>query len=238
MCQLLSEEHQVCIVHGGTRAFIGGENCDSVLATPLTGEQTADNVVKVLGGQVNKSLVACLGRAGVQAIGICGVDANVVRLRRVQPGTPSNGHAMEVAAVDSFWLDIITRNGGVPVMANVALGPDRRYHCLCADQLAAACAIAWHADALIFLTGAEGVQNDDGSIMRWLESGQIATSMGSSAASHRMLSKLVACHHALKHGVHRARIFPVCRMQSLPDFYIKRIDCGTEIILASSASRA
>ena len=98
--------------------------------------------------------------------------------------------------------------------------------------MAAACAIGWQANALIFLTGGKGIHDKDGKIIRWLEAEQINLLVTSSIVADKVLPKLVACHDALKQGVHRVRIFPVSHIQSLPSFFMERLDCGTEIIIS------
>jgi len=228
---LLYDGHTAIVVHGGARAFLGDDNSQ---IAPAKGEDPGDMALMVLGGRVNKYLVATLGAAGVPAIGICGADGNTVRLRRVHPGLRSNGHDLEVATVNPFWLDAITRSGGVPVLANVALGPDARYHYLCADELAGACAIGWRTDALIFLTGDEGFQDSDGKVVRWLGTEQITALRAGSSVPDRMLSKLIACQNALTQGVNRTRIFPARHIQNLPSFFTERLNFGTEIIPGDS----
>ena len=235
--QLLSQGHQVTIVHGSARPLLNPDGNGADRPSTKVKEWPDDPALMVLGDRLHKCLVASLNRAGVPAIGVCGADGNMVRIRRLRSGSPSNETTLEVAAVDPFWLNVISQNHGVPVMANVATGANDGFHCLCADDLAAACAIGWRADALIFLTSAEGVRNGDGMVLRWLEAGQDANLLSHSAGSRGMLSKLVACNKALRSGVHRARILPVSQTQSLSTFCFERVDYGTEVILPVGAAK-
>jgi acetylglutamate kinase len=235
--ELLFEGHRIIVIHGGIRTpYKVPGNGNSRMCVVREFISNGDEALMLLAGRINKNLVALLARAGISAIGLCGADGNTVRTKAPTSDQGQSGVPLQVAAVDPFWLDCITGSGGVPVMANVAVGPDGQYQCVCADELAAASAIAWHANALIFLTRAEGVRDGNGIVMRWLEAEQIAAHIHSPECSSDVLSKLVACYDALQHGVHRVRIFPLSRIQSLGLFFRERIDFGTEIILSSYAA--
>ena len=50
-----------------------------------------------------------------------------------------------------------------------------------------------------------------------------------SIISGGMLPKLQACGQALKQGVGRVRIFPANEAEILPQFYLTKLSCGTEV---------
>jgi acetylglutamate kinase len=60
-------------------------------------------------------------------------------------------------------------------------------------MMAASCAIALHADELVFLTDVPGVKGADGAVMRWLSIDQIAEMAKSAVISGGMLPKLGSC---------------------------------------------
>lgn len=239
IAQLLAEKHLIVVVHGRNRTLLqpfldidplsGAVQEQSLIASKL------QDIELMAVSKLNKTFVAILGTMGIPSFGLCGGDGNMVRTRRrmEKPAPPSPRHPYEIeaAAVDPFWLEVIAKNGAVPVLANVALGPDRQYHSVSADQLAAECAIAWKADALVFLTREEGIKNEDGHVMRWLEAGKVIDARYTSALSPNLFSKLNACSYVLRRGVKRARILPLSRSESLASFYFSRIEFGTEVIL-------
>jgi acetylglutamate kinase len=96
--------------------------------------------------------------------------------------------------------------------------------------MAAACAVACHADSLIFLTDVAGVKNAQGAVIPWLNTKDVAALIEDSVIAGGMLPKLDACSHALKKGVGRVRILPAARAEILPQFYFAKLDCGTEVI--------
>jgi acetylglutamate kinase len=118
------------------------------------------------------------------------------------------------------------------VLSSVALGGDGQYYNVNADQMAAACAIACEADALIFLTDVPGVKQADGSLMARLDTKEVAGLIGESVVSGGMVPKLEACTQALKSGVGRVRILPASHVEVLPLFYFTKLECGTEVLRA------
>ncbi len=95
--------------------------------------------------------------------------------------------------------------------------------------MAAACAAACHANALIFLTDVPGVKDADGAVMPWLSTKQAEDLAAGSVISGGMLPKLAACKQALRDGVGRVRILPASEVEALPQFYLTKIECGTEV---------
>jgi acetylglutamate kinase len=82
---------------------------------------------------------------------------------------------------------------------------------------------------LIFLTDVSGVKDATGSVMPWLSTKQAAELAANSIISGGMLPKLHACGLALKQGVGRVRILPAAEVEMLPQFYLTKLSCGTEV---------
>jgi acetylglutamate kinase len=186
----------------------------------------------VLAGIVNKSLVAAIAAAGYPAIGLCGGDGGVFRARKKQDAEFDLGFVGEICFSEPRWLRAIWAEHGIPVLSSVALGGDGQYYNVNADQMAAACAIACEADALIFLTDVAGVKQADGEVMPRLDTKQVAGLIEESVISGGMMPKLEACTQALKSGVGRVRILPASQVEVLPLFYFTKIECGTEVLRA------
>jgi acetylglutamate kinase len=115
------------------------------------------------------------------------------------------------------------------VIACLALGADGEYYNVNADEMAAACAAVCHANTLIFLTDVPGVKDAAGAVMPWLTTKQAAELMAGAVISGGMLPKLLACGQALKQGVGRVRILPATEAELLPQFYLEKLSCGTEV---------
>jgi len=234
--ELVRDGHQVAVVHGGgvqlTRALkTMGIESEFVGGLRVTTAETRDVALMVLAGRVNKGLVAALGALGQPAVGLSGGDGLMFRARKKRTA-PDLGYVGEIAASDTRWLEAIWQMSGVPVISSMALGFDGEYYNINADEMAAACAIACRADALVFLTDVPGVRGSNGEVLRWLSIDQIAEMAKSAVISGGMLPKLSACREALLNGVKRVRILPAEAAGALPDLCSTRVAHGTEVMVA------
>jgi len=236
IASLAADGHQVALVHGGgvqlTRLLAQmGKKSEFISGLRITDAETRDAALMVLGGRVNKSLVAALTQCGQSAMGLTGGDGHVFRARKKKTN-PDLGFVGEIAATDPKWLDAIWTMGAVPVISSIALGFDGEYYNINADEMASAAAIATHADALVFLTDVPGVKGADGQVLRWLSLKEVPALESSAVVSGGMLPKLEACKAALTHGVKRVRILPASAAALLPDLISTRVNDGTEVIAA------
>jgi acetylglutamate kinase len=234
IAELAQDGHHVAVVHGGgstlTRMLTQlGKTSEFVDGLRVTDAETRDVALMVLSGTVNKKVVAAIQATGMPAIGFCGGDGMTFRARKKFVRGRDLGFVGEICFVEPCWLEAIWRQGGIPVLASLALGADGEYYNVNADEMAAACAGACHANALIFLTDVAGVKNAEGTVLRWLSTKQAADMAADSIISGGMLPKLQACRQALKHGVARVRILPAAEADLLPQFYLTKLSSGTEV---------
>jgi acetylglutamate kinase len=232
--QLAHDGHQVAIVHGGgsalTRTLKGlGKASNFVNGLRITDAATRDVALMVLAGMVNKTLVAAVAGSSQPAVGLCGGDGLAFRARKKRLAGHDLGYVGEIVSVEPRWLEAIWQQGGIPVISSVALGIDGEYYNVNADEMAAACAVACQANALIFLTDVAGVTGADGKVIRWLDLKLASTLIADSVIAGGMLPKLAACGDALRRGVSRVRILPAAQAHSLAQFYLSKLDCGTEV---------
>src|SRR5277367_2919746 len=233
---LVRDGNQVAVVHGGgvqlTRTLKAlGKQSEFIDGLRVTDAETRDVALMVFAGRVNKGLVAALGALGQPAVGLSGGDGLMFRARKKRT-EPDLGFVGEIAASDPRWIEAIWQLNGVPVICSMALGFDGEDYNINADEMAAACAIACHAGALVFLTDVPGVKGANGEVLRWLSIDQIAEMAKSAVISGGMLPKLGACREALLNGVKRVRILPADAAGSLPDLCSSRVVFGTEVMVA------
>ncbi|WP_420236444.1 acetylglutamate kinase [Telmatobacter bradus] len=236
IAELVKDGNQVAVVHGGgvqlTKTLKAlGKQSEFINGLRVTDAETRDAALMVLAGKVNKGLVAALGSLGQPAIGMSGGDGLIFRARKKKTD-PDLGFVGEIASSDPRWLDAIWQLNGVPVLSSMALGFDGEYYNVNADEMAASCAMACQADALIFLTDVPGVRDATGTVLRWLSIDQIAEMAKSGVINGGMLPKLSACRQALLNGVKRVRILPANAASTLPDLCSSRVAHGTEVMVA------
>jgi len=237
VAELAQDGHRVAVVHGGGSALTRvlkqlGKQSEFVSGLRVTDAETRDVALMVLGGMVNKKVVAAIQAAGMPAVGFCGGDGMSFRARRKSVHGNDLGFVGEICFAEPCWIEALWQQGGIPVLASLALGADGEYYNVNADEMAAACAAACHANALIFLTDVPGVKDAGGSVIPWLSTSEAEDLAAHSIISGGMLPKLEACKKALKQGVGRVRILPAAEADALPQFYFTKLDCGTEVTCA------
>lgn len=191
------------IVHGGGPSI---SRLMERLALPVTfheglrvtDEQALEVVTMVLRGQVSTALVAGLGRLGLRAVGLSGVDAGLVR---AVPHPDSHlGLVGRVDAVRSDLLWALIRQGLVPCLAPLALDGAGQLRNLNADTLAGAVAAVLQARWTIFLTDVPGVLRRDGTLAERLTPDEVEGMIADGQISGGMIPKVRACLDALGQG--------------------------------------
>lgn len=237
IAELAHDGHRVAVVHGGGSALTRvlnrlGKKSEFVSGLRVTDAETRDVALMVLGGMMNKKVVAAIQSAGMPAVGFCGGDGMSFRARKKLTKGNDLGFVGEICFAEPCWIEALWQQGGIPVLASLALGADGEYYNVNADEMAAACAAACHANALIFLTDVPGVKNAEGAVIPWLSTREAEGLVANSIVSGGMLPKLQACKQALKQGVGRVRILPATEADALPQFYLTKLPCGTEVTCA------
>lgn len=229
--------HRVGVVHGGGPALTRtlerlGKKSEFVNGLRVTDAETRDVALMVLAGGINKRLVAALARAGQPAVGLAGGDGLAFRARKVPANGRDLGFVGEICAADPSWLEAVWAQGALPVVASLALGLDGEYYNVNADQMAAACAEACGAEALVFLTDVPGVWDAGRALIGRLTTADVAALAEREIIRGGMLPKLDACRRALAGGVERVHIVPAAEVEALPRVLAAEARIGTEVVAA------
>ena len=201
------------IVHGGGPQ-IGqllarlGKQSEFVDGVRITDEETMDVVEMVLGGQINAEIVALVGDAGGQAIGLTGKDAGgFLRVRRLLgPGGRDLGRVGTPERVDVSLIRTLTKEGFIPVVAPVGVDEDGHTYNVNADTAAGAIAEALAAEKLILLTDVEGVLGDDKRLIQQMSAGDVRRAITDGTVKGGMIPKLECAVQALERGVTAAHV--------------------------------
>jgi acetylglutamate kinase len=201
---------EMVVVHGGGKQmtrYLADRGIESRFAGGLrvTNPETLDAVLKVFAGSVNHELVASLNRAGALAVGLSGIDAFLVEAEQMDPALGAVGR---VTKSNPALLQLLTANGYLPVVACVAGDRAGRVYNVNADQMAVACAAAFGARQLIFLTDVEGVLDGAGQVRPVLTVAESERLIAGGVATGGMQAKLNAALAALAGGVEQVRIAP------------------------------
>ena len=195
--------HILVVVHGGGKQMTRyleerGIQSQFVNGLRVTTEETMDALIKVLAGSVNQHLVAVLIEAGASAVGLSGVDANLVTAEQMDPALGAVG---KVTQSRGELLNILTDNRFLPVVACLAGDGHGGFFNVNGDQMAVACATAFAADRLVFLTDVDGVLDGEGHTIAQLDPHGVAQLIASGVAKGGMQAKLNAAVSAVEGGV-------------------------------------
>ncbi len=211
IAQVAARGHQVVVVHGGGKQmtrFLAERGVESRFVNGLrvTTPETVDAVLKVFAGSVNHGLVASFVAAGAKAVGLSGIDAALAVAEQMDPALGAVGR---IVSAKPDLLELLTGAGYLPVVACVAGDGKGQVYNVNADQMAAACATAFRADHLVFLTDVAGVLGSDKStVLHSLTSRCCEDLIAAGVATGGMQAKLNAAMDALNKGVKEVVIAP------------------------------
>jgi len=199
------------IVHGGGPQ-IGrtlerlGVKSTFVDGLRVTDDQTMDVVEMVLGGTVNREIVALIQQAGGRAIGLTGNDGDMIRVTRRTSPDRDLGRVGQVRGVDPAPISAVADAGYVPVIAPIGVDDDGVTHNVNGDEAAGAVAEALHAEKLILLTDVEGVLDAKGTLIPQLTVDEARKHIAEGTIRGGMIPKIECCISALESGVGRTHI--------------------------------
>ncbi|HEY2012146.1 MAG TPA: acetylglutamate kinase [Bryobacteraceae bacterium] len=224
---------EIVVVHGGGKQmtrFLAERGIESRFVNGLrvTTPETVDAVLKVFAGSVNHELVASLNRAGALAVGLTGIDAFLVEADQMDPALGAVGR---VTSSNPALLHLLVGHGYLPIVACVAGDRQGQVYNVNADQMAVACAAAFGAEQLIFLTDVEGVLDGARQVRPLLTATDSEQLITDGIATGGMRAKLEAALAALAGGVGQVRIAP----GAAPDVLERILEgepVGTQMVLS------
>jgi acetylglutamate kinase len=174
----------------------------------VTDRETIDVVQMVLAGKVNKDLVQLLERHSGRAVGLCGLDDNLLQAEKL--AAPEDlGFVGEITGVNPAPLNNATRNGYVPIVATIAGGENGEVYNINADIAAARIAAELGAEKLILMTDVRGLlhdKDDESSLIPVMNFSSVPKLEKEGIISGGMIPKIRCCVDAVRRGVQRAHI--------------------------------
>jgi acetylglutamate kinase len=211
VARLLAETgSSLVIVHGGGQAIAElqerlGLATVKVDGLRVTDPASLDVAEMVLSGHSNKIVVKALRAAGVDALGVSGVDGGLLRCEKKEHPTADLGYVGEIVQVRRDLLDQLMGVGLTLVLSPISLGLDGQTYNVNADEAVAAVALAGEADELIYVSNVPGVIRDGG-VVPVLTAAEVEEYIGDGTISGGMIPKVRSALQAVESGVARARI--------------------------------
>lgn len=209
------------IVHGG------GPQINSVLkqmnispqfvrGMRLTDAATMDVVEMVLGGKINKAIVAQINEQGGKAVGLSGKDGGLITARKMQivyrkdetspPEIIDPGLVGEVTRIDPEIIHTLTGQGFIPVIAPVGAGTEGETYNINADLVAGKIASALSAGRLILLTDVDGVLDSSGALISSATRESASRMIENGIITGGMIPKVECALDAIRNNVQKVHI--------------------------------
>jgi len=206
--KLQKRGESLLIVHGGAKVVTEwlerqGTPTRFVHGDRVTDQAALEMVTAVLGGLVNKEIVAAINSLGGQAVGITGIDGN---LFQGKIRDEEMGYVARIVRVNTALLEALLTTGFIPVVAPLGMHsfdkPDGAPPMLNVngDTVAGEIAAATKAKRLIFLTDVAGIKDASGKLVAELSASEAEALIASGTVSGGMIPKIRACLKALSPG--------------------------------------
>ncbi len=209
------------VVHGGGPQIGNtmqrlGLQAQFVDGLRVTDAETMDVVEMVLGGKLNKEIVATINLHGGQAVGLSGKDANLIIATKKylyrhtrqgdEPERVDIGQVGDIVSINDKIIKVLENNGFIPIISPTGVGEQGESYNINADTVAGDIASALKAEKLLFLTDVAGILDRDGKLLSSLDPDAIAALKRDGVIDGGMLPKVDACLKALQHDVGKTHI--------------------------------
>ena len=202
---------KIVLVHGGGPEInktldamdIKSEFVDGLRVTT---KETANVVQMVLAGKVNKDLVCQIGNLGGHAIGLSGMDGNMIKCK---PLDDKHGFVGEITELNTEVIEEVLANNFIPVISTIGYDENGNCYNINADTVAAAIAGQLKAEALISMTDIVGLlrdKDDDSTLIHRVYISDTPALIAEGIISGGMIPKIDSMTQAIRRGVKKAFI--------------------------------
>jgi acetylglutamate kinase len=216
---------RVCVVHGGGKQLSElaeqmGVEQTIIEGRRVTDDATLDMAKMIFGGKINTDILAALRNRGAHAVGLSGIDGQIVRAVRRPPREIVNretgessrvdfGHVGDIVEIDDRLLRVLLGEDYLPVVSSLGADDEGRVFNINADTIAAEIAVRLEAEKLILLSDVDGIylkRDDPASKLSRLTASDIERLVNEGVATGGMIPKLQSIADLLRRGVRSAHI--------------------------------
>src|SRR5215510_10320131 len=164
---------RVCVVHGGGKQLSDlaqklGVQQTIIEGRRVTDDETLEMAKMIFGGKINTDILAALRHRGIEAVGLSGIDGNIVHAERRPPREIRNretgereqvdfGHVGDIIEIDARLLTVLLDHGYLPVISSLGADDEGMVFNVNADTIAAEIAVQLQAEKLILLSDVDGL---------------------------------------------------------------------------------
>ena len=202
---------KVVLVHGGGPEISGmlkkiGKESVFVDGLRVTDAETVEVVQMVLAGKTNKDLVNLLGTVGGKAVGLCGLDGQMIKAEKMDD---VHGYVGEITSVDTTPILDLLEKGYIPVISTVGCDSEGNVYNINADTAAAKIAGELKAESFISMTDISGLmrdKDDPDSLIRKINVSEATLLIKNGVIQGGMIPKVECCINAIREGVQKVFI--------------------------------
>ena len=230
--------HQVgirlCVIHGGGKQLSELASKMGVEQTIIEGRRVTDDATlemakMIFAGKINTDILASLRQRGIEAVGLSGVDGNIVHAERRPPKEILNretgeraqvdfGHVGDVVEINSRLLVVLLDHGYLPVISSLGADDEGMVFNINADTIAAEIAVQLRAEKLILLSDVDGIYlraGEPNTKLSRLTAAEAEALIKQGTATGGMIPKLESITALLRRGVHTAHIISGTKRNAL-----------------------
>ena len=216
---------RVCVVHGGGKQLTELAEQMGVEQTIINGRRVTDDATldmakMMFAGKINIDILAALRQRGVHAVGLSGVDGNIVVAERRPPRDVLNretgeskridfGHVGDVLNIDARLLMVLLDHDYLPVVSPLGADDEGRVFNINADTIAAEIAVRLEAEKLVMLSDVDGIYlrpGEQATKISRLTAAEVEALIRDGVATGGMIPKLQNITELLRRGVRSAHI--------------------------------
>jgi acetylglutamate kinase len=240
---------RICVVHGGGKQLSELASRMGVEQTIIDGRRVTDDATlemakMVFAGKINTDILSALRNRGIEAVGLSGVDGNIVHAERRPPKEVLNretgeraevdfGHVGDVVQINARLLTVLLDQGYLPVVSSLGADAAGTVFNINADTIAAEIAVQLRAEKLILLSDVDGLylrQGDPETKLTRLTADQAEALISNGSATGGMIPKLQSISELLRNGVRSAHIISGTNRNALLSEIFTDEGTGTMIV--------
>ena len=167
---------KVCVIHGGGKQLSELAQKLGMAQTVIDGRRVTDDdtlelAKMIFAGKINTDILAALRQRGTPAVGLSGVDGNIVHAEKRPPKEILNrqtgiretidfGNVGDVLEINTNLLQLLLDADYLPVVSSLGADSDGRVFNINADTIAAEIAVQLKAEKLVLLSDVNGIYLD------------------------------------------------------------------------------
>src|SRR5882724_2564453 len=240
---------RICVIHGGGKQLSELASRMGIEQTIIEGRRVTDDATlemakMIFAGKINTDILSALRNRGIEAVGLSGVDGNIVHAERRPPKEILNretgersqidfGHVGDVVKINSRLLTVLLDQGYLPVISSLGADVEGTVFNINADTIAAEIAAQLKAEKLILLSDVDGIYlrvgEPDTKLSR-LTVDEAEAMIKDGTATGGMIPKLQSITTLLRRGVHSAHILSGTMRNALLTEIFTDTGTGTMIV--------